>query len=65
MPRVSGRHCAIVNLNQEVWIYDLESTIGTYVDGQRVKGRAFLMGVHDVLVGDVPMRIASSSDLLI
>jgi serine/threonine protein kinase len=65
MPRVSGRHCAIVNLNQEVWIYDLESTIGTYVDGQRVKGRAFLLGVHDVLVGDVPMRIASSSDLLI
>jgi serine/threonine protein kinase len=65
LPSVSRRHCAIVNLNQEVWLYDLESTFGTYVDGQRVKGRAFLLGVHDVLVGDIPMRIASSSDLLI
>ncbi len=59
------RHCATVNVNQEVWLYDLESTHGTYVDGERVKGRAFLLGVHDVLVGDVPLRIASSSDLLI
>ena len=65
LPSVSRRHCAIVNLNQEVWLYDLESTYGTYVDGERVKGRAFLLGVHDVLVGEVPLRIASSSDLLI
>lgn len=54
-----------MNVNQEVWLYDLESTHGTYVDGERVKGRAFLLGVHDVLVGEVPLRIASSSDLLI
>ncbi len=65
MRSVSRRHCAIVNLNQEVWLYDLESTMGTYVDGQPVKGRAFLLGVHDVIVGDLPLRIASSSDLLI
>jgi len=65
LPSVSRRHCAIVNLNQEVWLYDLESTYGTYVDGERVKGRAFLLGVHEVLVGEVPLRIASSSDLLI
>lgn len=65
LPSVSRRHCAIVNVNQEVWLYDLESTYGTYVDGERVKGRAFLLGVHDVLVGELPLRIASSSDLLI
>ncbi len=62
---VSRRHCAIVNMNEEVWLYDLDSTIGTFVDGQRVKGRAFLLGVHEVIVGDVPLRIASSRDLLI
>lgn len=41
-PSVSRRHCAIVNYPEDVWLYDLESTRGRRVDGQRLTGRMFL-----------------------
>ena len=62
---VSRRHCAIVNYPDNVWLYDLESTIGTVNDGERVVGRMLLDGVHEVVVGRVRFRIASSSDRLL
>ncbi len=62
---VSRRHCAIVNYPHDVWLYDLGSTRGTVVDGQRLVGRVFLDGVHEVAVGKVRIRVAASSDLLI
>jgi len=62
---VSRRHCVIVNLPDEVWLYDLGSTIGTTVDGERVLSRKLLDGVHQVDTGLVRIRIASSSDKLL
>lgn len=62
---VSRRHCVIVNYPDDVWIYDLESTMGTHIDGERLGGRKFLDGVHDVQIGQVRIRVAASSDLLI
>jgi serine/threonine protein kinase len=62
---VSRRHCVIVNYPNDVWLYDLGSTIGTVVDGQRLIGHMLLDGVHKVEVGRVCIRIAASSDLLI
>jgi pSer/pThr/pTyr-binding forkhead associated (FHA) protein len=62
---VSRRHCAIVNYSQDVWLYDLGSTVGTFVDGQRLTGRMFLQGVHEVMVGGVQIRVAAHRDLLI
>jgi tetratricopeptide (TPR) repeat protein len=62
---VSRRHCAIVNYPQDVWLYDLGSTVGTVVDGRRLTGRMFLEGVHEVMVGSVRIRVAARSDLLV
>ncbi len=62
---VSRRHCAIVNHPDDVWLYDIGSTVGTVVDGQRVFGRVFLDGVHDIVVGKVHVRVTAKSDLLI
>lgn len=62
---VSRRHCAIVNYPDDVWLYDLDSTVGTTLDGQPVDGRMFLDGVHDVTIGQVRIRVAARSDLLI
>jgi serine/threonine protein kinase len=62
---VSRRHCVIVNYPDDVWLYDLGSTIGTVVDGQRLVGRMLLDGVHDVAVGNMRIRIAARNDLLI
>ncbi|MFC1597631.1 protein kinase [Planctomycetota bacterium] len=63
--RVSRRHCAIVNYPDNVWLYDLGSTVGTLIDEQPLVSRVFLDGVHKVVVGEVPIRIGASKDLLI
>lgn len=62
---VSRRHCAIVNFPNDVWLYDLGSTVGTKIDGQKLVDRAHLDGVHEVTVGRANIRIASSSDKLL
>ena len=62
---VSRRHCVIVNFPDDVWLYDLDSTVGTMVDGQRLVGRILLDGVHEVSVAGESFRIAVSSDLLV
>ena len=62
---VSRRHCAVINLPEDVWIYDLNSTAGTFVDKKRVKRKQFLLGVHDVRLGDFEIQIASRCDLLV
>ena len=64
-PTVSRRHCAIVNYRDDVWLYDLGSTVGTVVDAQRLVGRVFLDGVHEVVVGKLRIRVAASNDRLI
>jgi hypothetical protein len=62
---VSRRHCAIVNYPDDAWVHDLESTVGTILDGERLCGRALLDGMHDIQVGRVRIRAASSSDKLV
>jgi serine/threonine protein kinase len=62
---VSRRHCVIVNYPDDVWLYDLGSTVGTVIDGQRLVGRMFLDGVHNLGVGRTNLRVASRSDLLL
>jgi hypothetical protein len=54
---VSRRHCAIVNYPGDVWLYDLDSTRGTRIDGQPLAGRMLLDEVHDVELGDLRLRI--------
>ena len=62
---VSRRHALIVNFPNDVWLYDLGSTRGSRLDGDAVTGRAFLDGVHRVMVGRVEVEIGSRADLLV
>jgi serine/threonine protein kinase len=62
---VSRRHCVIVNLPDDVWLYDLGSTVGTVVDGERVTPRVHLDGVHEIDIGRVGIKVASRSDKLL
>jgi hypothetical protein len=64
VPTASRRHAVIVNMVNEVWLHDLHSTVGTWVDGVRVRGKQPLMGVHDVTIGNSPMRVWSRPDLI-
>jgi serine/threonine protein kinase len=62
---VSRRHCAIVNYRDDVWIYDLGSTYGVFVDGNRVDRKAYLEGVHTVTLGQTELTLRSKRELLV
>jgi serine/threonine protein kinase len=50
--KVSRRHCIIVNLSDDVMLYDLNST-GTFVNGVRVKRRIQLHGLNTIEIAGV------------
>ena len=62
---VSRRHALIANFPNDVWLYDLGSTRGIQVDGDAVRGRAFLDGVHRVTVGCIEVEVGACADLLV
>jgi hypothetical protein len=58
--RVSKRHARVYWSAGRWFLQDLESSNGTFVDGQRVKGRTELSGVTSVdLAGSVSLRIGA------
>jgi Protein kinase domain/FHA domain len=63
-PSASRRHAVIVNIGNEVWLHDLHSTVGTWIDGVRLHGKRPLMGVHEVKVGYTSLRVWSRDDLI-
>ncbi len=62
---VSRRHALIANFPNDVWLYDLGSTRGIRVDDNAVSGRAFLDGVHRVMVGRLEVEVGARAGLLI
>jgi tetratricopeptide (TPR) repeat protein len=62
---VSRRHCVIVNYPNDVWIYDLGSKCGIYIDDQKVNGKQFLLGKHRIKVGSFEFDFYSTEGILI
>jgi len=62
---VSRRHCALVNYLDDVWVYDLGSTHGVFIDGERIKGKAYLHGVHVLRLGQTELTVCSKLGLLV
>ena len=62
---VSRRHCVIVNYPDDVWIYDLDSTGGTFINGERICGKMFLLGVCELKVGRYGLRVTSAAGMLV
>jgi pSer/pThr/pTyr-binding forkhead associated (FHA) protein len=68
-PRVSRWHCCLTEVDGEVWVRDLGSTNGTWIDGRRVSSGRLRPG--DVLaiahvryrVEEVPAEPASQADV--
>jgi len=52
----SGHHARIESQRDGVWILDLGSTNGTFVNGERVEGRRQLHGGDLVQIGDTELR---------
>ncbi len=63
---ISRRHCAIINSFNDIWIYDLGSSLGVYVDGLLVSNKAFLpSGKHTILLGSFEFFLFTSDDILL
>jgi len=62
---ISRRHCVIVNYPDDVWIYDLESTTGTFINGDRIHDKMFLLGAYDLMIGQKILRLYSKVDILV
>jgi len=60
---VSRRHFIIINMKNNVWLYDLNST-GVYVDGKRVVQKAFLLGLHTIRFGNYEIELKTDDNLL-
>jgi pSer/pThr/pTyr-binding forkhead associated (FHA) protein len=52
----SGRHARVESARDGVWIIDLGSTNGTFVNGERIDGRRRLHEGDVVQVGDTELR---------
>jgi len=61
---VSRRHFVIVNMKNNVWLYDLDST-GVYVDRKRVNKKYFLLGLHKIKFGNYEIEINTDSSKLL
>ena len=54
---VSGRHARFTLMGQNLFIEDLGSTNGTYVNGQRIREAIALRNKDVVTIGDVAIRV--------
>ena len=59
MKKVSRRHVRFIRLDDAVFVEDLGTTNGTFVDGQRVEGRVRVERGALVAFGDVVAALAS------
>jgi pSer/pThr/pTyr-binding forkhead associated (FHA) protein len=53
----SGRHARIEAQRDGIWIVDLGSTNGTFVNGQRIDGRRRLRPGDVVKIGDTELQV--------
>jgi len=62
---VSRLHFVIINQKNNVWLYDLDSFTGIFVDGKRVHKKCFLLGLHTLKFGDHKISLKTDTNLLI
>lgn len=62
---VSRLHFVIINQKNNVWLYDLDSCTGIYVDGKKVDKKSFLLGLHEIKFGDHKISLKTDKNLLI
>ncbi len=59
---VSGNHAKIVDEDGELWLYDLGSTNGTFVNGERVHDRVALQDGDAVQFAAIVFQLSHSSE---
>jgi pSer/pThr/pTyr-binding forkhead associated (FHA) protein len=49
---ISRRHAAIVNQLNEIWLYDLDSFSGVFVNDKKVQRKVQLIGLSKIQIGE-------------
>ena len=62
---VSRRHCVLINYEEDVWLHDLGSTHGTYIDEVLVEGPVFLEGRCRLSIGDTELTVLPKEGILV
>lgn len=62
---VSRLHFAIINYKNNVWLYDLDSYSGIYVDGKPIHKKCFLLGLHTIKFGGHKISLKTDTSILI
>ena len=60
-PSVSSRHCEILLRGADVVIKDLNSTNGTFIEGQQISGEAVLKPGQILRLGQIQMRLETGT----
>jgi len=60
---ISRRHCIIINSKNDLWLYDL-SSIGTYVNNERVNIKIPLVGKNIIRIGKTEYEITNDKSKL-
>jgi len=61
----SRLHCVIINFPNDVWIQDMSSIAGVYVDGEIVKKKKFLLGKHELRIANSLFTLSTQKELLL
>jgi pSer/pThr/pTyr-binding forkhead associated (FHA) protein len=59
-PAVSKLHCAVITADEGVWLRDLKSTNGTFLNGERISDRAMLHHGDKITVGPLLLQVQIS-----
>ncbi|MBK5295058.1 MAG: protein kinase [Acidobacteriia bacterium] len=62
---VSRCHCLIVNFREDVWIYDLGSSIGTFLGEARVNRKVRVDSTKEIRLGDLAGEIRPDTSRLV
>jgi len=62
---VSRLHCVLVNYADDVWLYDLGSTLGTFCDESPVQNSVFLEGRHQIRLSNSTITIFTKEGILL
>jgi pSer/pThr/pTyr-binding forkhead associated (FHA) protein len=61
-PSISQRHALIAESDNQIWIEDLKSRNGVYVNGQKIKEKTFLRTGDSVQLGQTKFLICEGEE---
>lgn len=56
-PHVSGNHARVIIKNNVMFIEDLNSTNGVFVNGKKIQGRTKLFGKDEITIGTTKFKV--------